>query len=57
MLDRVWTCRDGRMIPIRQMTDSHLHNCIRMILRNKRWRRNYLDRLLLEVQIREIERK
>ena len=57
MYDQVWRCRDGRMIPVRQMEDRHLHNCIRMILRNRSWRRKWLDRLLLEVTIREIERK
>ena len=56
MQDTIWRCADGRLIPVRQMTDSHLHNCIRMILSKRSWRREYLDRLLLEVEIRRIER-
>jgi hypothetical protein len=57
MRDTIWRCRDGRLIPVRRMEDRHLHNCIRMILRNKGWRRQYLDRLLLlEVTIRNLER-
>jgi hypothetical protein len=56
MQDTIWVCRDGRRVPVRQMTDSHLHNCINKILRHGTWRRHFLDRLLLEVTIREIER-
>jgi hypothetical protein len=52
MRDTVWTCRDGRSLLVSEMTDSHLRNAINMILRHRRWRRSYLERLLLEEQIR-----
>jgi hypothetical protein len=39
------------------MTDSHLHNAIAMVLRSKNWRRQYLDRLQLELTIRAIKRE
>jgi hypothetical protein len=54
MQDTVWVCRDGRRILVSYMTDSHLHNCMAMILRRRNWRREYIDRLLLEVEIRRI---
>jgi hypothetical protein len=55
MQDTIWTTADGRQVPVSLMTDSHLHNSIAKILRSKRgWRRQYLDRLLLEVTIRSI---
>lgn len=57
MQDTIWVTKDGRRIPVRQMTDSHLTNAIRLIIRSGgSWRREYLDRLLLELQIRDIER-
>ena len=55
MYDPVWTCRDGRRVRIGEMTDSHLANCIAKIQRSPRgWRRWWLDRLLLEQQIRSM---
>jgi hypothetical protein len=54
MQDTVWTCRGGRQLLVSQMEDRHLHNCIAMILRNRNWRREYLDRLQLELLIRSI---
>jgi hypothetical protein len=52
MRDRLWKCRDGRVLRVSQMSDSHLANAIRLILRSNGWRRDYLPRLLLEVEIR-----
>jgi hypothetical protein len=54
MRDTVWICRDGRRLLVSEMSDSHLVNAINMILRNRRWRRRYLDRLLLETEIRKL---
>jgi len=30
-----WTCKDGRVVSIRSMTDSHLNNAIRYLEREK----------------------
>ena len=54
MRDTVWVTRDGRAILVSDMSDSHLRNAIQMILRHPDWRRRYLDRLQLEVTIREL---
>lgn len=55
MQELVWVTRNGDRIPVSQMTDSHIRNCIRMIYRsNGRWRRQYLHRLELELEIRSL---
>jgi hypothetical protein len=55
--DTLWVCADGRQVMVSHMADDHLHNCIAKILRSRTWRRQYLDRLLLEVEIRRITGK
>lgn len=58
MMDRLWTCADGRTLLVSQMEDSHLHNCIAKILRSKTgWRRQYLERLQIELVVRSIKRE
>jgi hypothetical protein len=53
MQDTIWVTKDGRHIWVRQMERSHLLNCIDKIQRSRRqWRKEYLLRLLLEIQIR-----
>lgn len=55
MKDRLWRCRDGRVLKISDMTDSHIRNCIQMIQRSGfRWRVRYLDRLEIELIIRSM---
>lgn len=56
MRDTVWICADGRRILVSQMTDSHLHNAIAKIRRSRGWRKNYLERLELELTIRAVKR-
>lgn len=53
MQDKVWITKDGRRYLVRQMETGHIVNCIRMIQRNPGWRDEYLDRLLLELAIRD----
>lgn len=52
MYDRVWVCRDGTMLTVSQMQTSHIKNCIALIMRKRNWRREFLPRLLLELDMR-----
>jgi hypothetical protein len=58
MRDRIWRTRDGQLIPVSLMETRHIWNCIRMIERSiaygKPWRIEYLERLQLEILIRDI---
>lgn len=53
--DKIWITKDGRMIPVRQMDLDHVHRAIAMIRRRGNWRRDYLARLMLELQIRDLK--
>jgi hypothetical protein len=58
MRDHIWRTRDGRLIPVRQMTTDHIINCIRLIQeRQGLWRRGYLARLQMELNYRNSGRK
>lgn len=52
---KIWETADGQLIPISEMETSHIINCIRRIQRKRNWRREYLDRLQLELEIRRIQ--
>lgn len=34
--DELWTTKDGTQIPVSQMSEQHVRNALRMILRRKR---------------------
>lgn len=56
MQDTVWVCKDGRKILVSNMEYSHLLNCIAKIQRSKTgWRKEYLNRLEIELTIRDIQ--
>ena len=38
-----WTTRDGKVVPIKDMSDNHLKNTINMIIRNENEREQQLD--------------
>lgn len=54
--DEIWVCRDGRRIPVSEMTPGHAKNALRMILRTMR-RRQQLKRDLraLADELRDID--
>lgn len=58
MMDRVWVTKDRRSIPVSQMETSHIERCIRLILMSigtrRPWRLEYLNRLVLEIEIRNM---
>lgn len=49
---KFWEMKDGRKIPIVLMQTSHIHHCIAKINNSKGWRRQYLPRLLDELEYR-----
>ena len=56
MLDPIWTTRGGTNLRISQMTTPHIQNAIAMIQRSRTgWRREYLERLQLELEIRNMK--
>jgi hypothetical protein len=55
MLELIWVTREGHKLLISQMETGHIENCIAKIRRSRRgWRREYLPRLELELQIRDM---
>jgi hypothetical protein len=53
MLELVWVTKDGKRLLVSRMETSHIHNCIAKIERSRKgWRREYLERLKLELEIR-----
>jgi hypothetical protein len=55
MMIPIWRTKDGRLIPVNQMSESHLRNSINLILRSGgRWRGDQLNGLLIELEIRRI---
>jgi hypothetical protein len=40
-----WTTRDGKVIPIKDMSDNHLKNTINMIIRNEQQSNAYYEGL------------
>jgi hypothetical protein len=57
MQDKVWITARGERLLISKMDTSHIINCIRLMQRKKNWRRGYLDRLLLELDIRNVTQR
>lgn len=52
MRDRVWITADKRAYLVAEMETGHIERAIATIMRKKNWRRGYLPRLQLELQIR-----
>jgi hypothetical protein len=56
MQDKVWQCKDGRLLVVSQMDTSHINNCIRLIQKSGgTWRAEYLERLQIELLIRSMQ--
>lgn len=54
MLELIWVTARGERMPVSKMETSHIENCIRKIERSRKgWRRDYLERLRLELYIRD----
>ena len=39
----VWQTRDGKKIPVEEMTDEHIHNCLRFIAERDELEEAYWD--------------
>jgi hypothetical protein len=50
--DRLWLCRDYRLVKISEMSDSHLESSIRLVERRAPWREDYLPALKAEKERR-----
>ena len=57
LADKVWMTRDGRDVPIREMTDAHLANSIRMLRRGGEGCFGRLAEDALEMLVEEAERR
>ena len=56
MLIRTWTTKDGERIPLNKMERSHIINCINKIQRSRKgWRKEWLEPLMLELEIRDMQ--
>lgn len=55
MQDTIWVTAKGEHIPVSKMTTGHIVNSINRIQRMRNWRREYLDRLELELLIRSLK--
>jgi hypothetical protein len=54
MQDTVWITKTGERLLVRRMGRRHICCCIDLIQRSRRgWRREFLERLKLELQIRD----
>ena len=50
-----WECKDGTILDIKDMSTSHISNCIRMIkVRKMKWRAEWLEPLRKELTKRLI---
>jgi hypothetical protein len=54
---RPWTTKDRRMMKMSEMETRHIWNCIRLIDRSSGWRDHYRFRLMLELELRSLQRK
>jgi hypothetical protein len=54
MKDRLWRCKDGRVMTVAQMETSHIKNAIALIQRSRGWRKSFLPRLEIELLIRNM---
>jgi len=55
MQDMIWETRDGRLIPVIRMETGHIIKCIARIQRDWPWRVKYLERLKMELILRQIK--
>lgn len=55
MKDTLWRCKDGRVLTVSQMETRHIIHCINKINRDN-WRKKYLARLEIELEIRKLRR-
>jgi hypothetical protein len=49
----LWRCKDGRVVTLGEMTESHLLHCIARIFTSpNNWRGSYMPHLLAELELR-----
>ena len=57
MQDTLWIDKKGNTHLVSKMATSHILNCINLIKRRRNWRKEYLERLELELLIRDIQKR
>ena len=50
----IWRMKDGNTIAIKDMSTSHITNCIKLIQRQLDWRRKYLPIFFKELDRRKL---
>lgn len=56
-LPTIWTTREGEEIPIKDLRNDHLKNCIRMVQRDRLWEISTEWRMLLKALVKEWDRR
>lgn len=51
--DIIWVTNDGEFLLVSKMKRTHIEHSIAKIVREVKWRKIYLERLMLELRVRD----